>query len=94
MFLRSIKLANSVRVGKNEEVFVEDKRYDLWLDEPSGIILIRDKVHRDAHCITTMANVVYCDSEAFPHSVFDQEKQVKVHARAKGPKSGASEQLS
>lgn len=89
MFLKWVKLANSIRVGNKEEIFLDGKKFDLYLVIRTNLVLIRDKVHHDAHAITTMANVIYTDSEEFPHHFFD-ETEIKPVKKVAGERAKPS----
>lgn len=75
MYLKWIKLANSIRVGNKEEIFLEAKRYDLLLilQGNGNLILVRDKTDHKNHAVTSMANVIYTDTEDFPHHFFEDD---------------------
>lgn len=93
MYLKWIKLANSIRVGTKEENFLDGKIYHLYLDIKTNIIYVMSRLDKEAHSITSMANVIYTDtaSDAFPFELFQEvvphPSVKKAYERAKSSKS-------
>lgn len=78
MRLKSVKFAQSVRVGTEEHTFVNDSRFHIFLVEGVRIWIV-DKNRPGIFALTSLMNTVGCIPEFLPESI-----QAMIDGRPEG----------
>lgn len=85
MFLKAVRVQNSVRIGMKEESYITDDKYDIFLDVDTRLIYVRHKIQKDANIVTGMDNVPYVVARQFPHHLLDKVEEKRGFTEVKKP---------